>query len=84
MPLGLNQCHSNSDIYRITLLSVNLNFICSSVYLDDVLGDIFYFVATAAAESAMGLALLIVLFRIRGDLSTEKRTFGKLTSLIID
>jgi NADH-quinone oxidoreductase subunit K len=56
---------------ELILLSVNLNFILFSVYLDDFYGQIFsLFVLTiAAAESAIGLAILILYYRIRGDIS---------------
>ena len=55
---------------ELILLSVNLNFILFSVYLDDFYGQIFsLFVLTiAAAESAIGLAILILYYRIRGDI----------------
>jgi len=55
---------------EIILLSVNLNFIIFSVYLDDSVGQIFsLFVLTiAAAESAIGLAILILYYRIRNKI----------------
>ena len=47
------------------LLAVNLNFIAFSHYLNDISGQIFVFfiLTVAAAESAIGLAILVVLFR---------------------
>jgi NADH-quinone oxidoreductase subunit K len=59
---------------ELILLSVNLNFILISVYLDDFYGQIFsLFVLTiAAAESAIGLAILILYYRIRGDISINQ------------
>ena len=59
---------------ELILLSVNLNFILFSVYLDDFYGQIFsLFVLTiAAAESAIGLAILILYYRIRGDISINQ------------
>jgi NADH-quinone oxidoreductase subunit K len=50
---------------ELMLLAVNLNFIAFSHYLGDVAGQVFvFFVLTvAAAESAIGLAILVVLFR---------------------
>jgi NADH-quinone oxidoreductase subunit K len=50
---------------ELMLLSVNLNFIAFSYYLNDMAGQIFVFfiLTVAAAESAIGLAILVVLFR---------------------
>jgi NADH-quinone oxidoreductase subunit K len=47
------------------LLAVNTNFIAFSYYLGDIAGQVFVFfiLTVAAAESAIGLAILIVLFR---------------------
>ena len=63
---------------ELILLSVNLNFIVFSVYLDDFYGQIFsLFVLTAASESAIGLAILISYFRIRGNISINQSTLIK-------
>lgn len=50
---------------ELMLLAVNLNFIAFSHYLDDTAGQIFVFfiLTVAAAESAIGLAILVILFR---------------------
>ena len=50
---------------ELMLLAVNMNFVAFSHYLDDVSGQIFVFfiLTVAAAESAIGLAILVVLFR---------------------
>ena len=58
---------------ELVLLSVNMNFLVFSYYLDDMLGQLFaLFVLTiAAAESAIGLAILILYYRNRGDISIE-------------
>lgn len=50
---------------ELMLLAVNLNFIAFSHYLGDIHGQIFVFfiLTVAAAESAIGLAILVVLFR---------------------
>jgi NADH-quinone oxidoreductase subunit K len=47
------------------LLAVNLNFIAFSHFMDDLAGQVFVFfiLTVAAAESAIGLAILVVLFR---------------------
>jgi NADH-quinone oxidoreductase subunit K len=49
------------------LLAINLNFITFSVYLDDILGQMFvlFILTVAATESSIGLAILIVYFRIK-------------------
>ena len=50
---------------ELMLLAVNMNFIAFSHYLDDTAGQVFVFfiLTVAAAESAIGLAILVVLFR---------------------
>ena len=50
---------------EIMLLAVNLNFIAFSYFLHDIAGQIsvFFILTVAAAESAIGLAILVVLFR---------------------
>jgi NADH-quinone oxidoreductase subunit K len=50
---------------ELMLLAVNMNFIAFSHYLQDISGQVFVFfiLTVAAAESAIGLAILIVLFR---------------------
>lgn len=58
---------------ELMLLAVNLNFLLFSVYLDDLIGQLFalFVLTVAAAESAIGLALLVVYYRIRGTLAVE-------------
>lgn len=58
---------------ELMLLAVNLNFLFFSVYLDDFLGQLFalFVLTVAAAESAIGLALLVVYYRVRGSISVE-------------
>lgn len=53
---------------ELILLSININFIVFSIYLDDIVGQIFsiFVLTVAAAESAIGLAILVVFYRIRG------------------
>ncbi len=64
---------------ELMLLSVNFNFIAFSRFLDDAAGQIFVFfiLTVAAAEAAIGLAILVVLFRNKNtinvsDLNTMK------------
>jgi len=58
---------------ELLLLAANFNFIAFSRYLNDIHGQIFvFFVLTvAAAESAIGLAILVVLFRERRSINVE-------------
>jgi NADH-quinone oxidoreductase subunit K len=58
---------------EIMLLAVNLNFIFFSIYLDDLIGQLFslYILTVAAAESAIGLAILVVYYRLRGIISID-------------
>ena len=50
---------------ELMLLAVNMNFLAFSYYLNDISGQVFVFfiLTVAAAESAIGLAILVVLFR---------------------
>jgi len=59
---------------ELVLLSLNLNFIIFSVYLDDVYGQLFslFILTVAAAESAIGLAIIILYYRIRGSISMDQ------------
>lgn len=56
---------------EIILLSINLNFLCFSFYLDDITGQIFSIIllTVAASESAIGLAIIITFFRLKGNIS---------------
>ena len=58
---------------ELMLLSINLNFIIFSSYIDDLLGQIFalFILNVAAAESATGLAILVSYYRVRGSISLE-------------
>jgi NADH-quinone oxidoreductase subunit K len=59
---------------ELMLLAVNLNFIAFSHYLGDMAGQVFVFfiLTVAAAESAIGLAILVVLFRNRATIAVEE------------
>ena len=59
---------------ELVLLSINLNFLYFSVFLDDIVGQIFSLIilTVAAAESAIGLAIIILLFKISGNISIYK------------
>ena len=58
---------------ELLILSVNINFIISSIYLDDLFGLIYslIYLTSAASESAIGLALLILFYRIKGGISLD-------------
>ncbi len=58
---------------ELMLLSVNINFVAFSAYLGDVLGQVFtmFVLTVAAAEAAIGLAILVVYFRNRGTIAVE-------------
>ena len=58
---------------ELMLLAVNLNFIAFSRYLGDMAGQVFVFfiLTVAAAESAIGLAILVVLFRNLNTINVE-------------
>lgn len=59
---------------ELMLLAVNINFVTFSVILSDLVGQIFvFFIYTvAAAEVAIGIAILITFFRGRGDISVNE------------
>jgi len=58
---------------ELLLLAVNLNFVAFAHYLGDPAGQVFVFfiLTVAAAESAIGLAILIVLFRSRRSINVQ-------------
>ncbi len=58
---------------ELMLLAVNLNFIAFSHFLNDISGQVFVFfiLTVAAAESAIGLAILVVLFRALNTIDVE-------------
>ncbi|MEO0466613.1 MAG: NADH-quinone oxidoreductase subunit NuoK [Pseudomonadota bacterium] len=58
---------------ELILLSVNINLVAFSVFSGTIAGQIFAMLVltVAAAEAAVGLAILVVFFRLRGDISVE-------------
>ena len=58
---------------ELMLLAVNINFLAFSHYRDDIAGQVFVFfiLTVAAAEAAIGLAILVVLFRNRQTIDVE-------------
>ena len=59
---------------ELMLLSVNLNFVAFSYHLGDLAGQVFVFfiLTVAAAESAIGLAILVVVFRTRHTINVAE------------
>ena len=58
---------------ELMLLAVNINLIAFSAYLQDMVGQVFamFVLAVAAAEAAIGLAILVAYFRNRGTIAVE-------------
>jgi NADH-quinone oxidoreductase subunit K len=58
---------------ELILLSVNINFVAFSSFMGDIVGQIFALLVltVAAAEAAIGLAILVVYFRNRGSIAVE-------------
>ena len=58
---------------ELILLAVNINLVAFSVYLGNVVGQVFamFVLTVAAAEAAIGLAILVVYFRNRGSIAVE-------------
>jgi NADH-quinone oxidoreductase subunit K len=58
---------------ELILLAVNINFVAFSAYLADMTGQVFalFVLTVAAAEAAIGLAILVVYFRNRGTIAVE-------------
>jgi NADH-quinone oxidoreductase subunit K len=58
---------------ELILLSVNLNFVAFSSYLGDLVGQVFalFVLTVAAAEAAIGLAILVAFYRNRGSIAVE-------------
>jgi len=58
---------------ELILLAVNINLVAFSVFLNDIVGQVFalFILTVAAAEAAIGLAILVVFFRNRGTIAVE-------------
>jgi NADH-quinone oxidoreductase subunit K len=58
---------------ELMLLAVNINFVAFSAFLHDLVGQVFamFVLTVAAAEAAIGLAILVVYFRNRGSIAVE-------------
>jgi NADH-quinone oxidoreductase subunit K len=58
---------------ELVLLAVNINFVAFSAYLGNLVGQVFalFVLTVAAAEAAIGLAILVIYFRNRGTIAVE-------------
>jgi NADH-quinone oxidoreductase subunit K len=58
---------------ELILLAVNINFVAFSTHLNDIVGQVFALLVltVAAAEAAIGLAILVVFYRNRGSIAVE-------------
>src|SRR5687768_16448681 len=58
---------------ELMLLAVNINFVAFSSFMNDLTGQVFamFILTVAAAEAAIGLAILVVFFRNRGSIAVE-------------
>ncbi|SDF10197.1 MULTISPECIES: NADH-quinone oxidoreductase subunit NuoK [Thalassobaculum] len=58
---------------ELMLLAVNINFVAFSTHLGDLVGQVFavFVLTVAAAEAAIGLAILVVFFRNRGSIAVD-------------
>ena len=58
---------------ELMLLAVNINFVVFSAHLGDLTGQIFslFILTVAAAEAAIGLAILVTFFRLKGSIAVE-------------
>jgi NADH-quinone oxidoreductase subunit K len=58
---------------ELMLLAVNINLVAFSVFLNDLAGQVFamFVLTVAAGEAAIGLAILVVYFRLRGSIEVE-------------
>ena len=59
---------------ELMLLSVNINLVSFSIYLQDLVGQVFtmFILTVAAAEAAVGLAIIVIYYKNRGSIHTEQ------------
>jgi NADH-quinone oxidoreductase subunit K len=64
---------NRKNVIIILMLAVNINFIAFSAHLGDLTGQVFtmFILTVAAAEAAIGLAILVVFFRNKGTIAVE-------------
>jgi NADH:ubiquinone oxidoreductase subunit K len=58
---------------ELMLVAINFSLVVFSIYFDDMLGQIFslFVLTVAAAESSIGLAILVIYYRLRGNVSMD-------------
>ena len=59
---------------ELILLAVNINLVSFSIYLQDLVGQVFsmFILTAAAAEAAVGLAIIVIYYKNRGSIDVEK------------
>ena len=59
---------------ELILLAVNINLVSFSIYLQDLVGQVFtmFILTVAAAEAAVGLAIIVIYYKNRGSINVEK------------
>ncbi|APR98526.1 NADH-quinone oxidoreductase subunit NuoK [Wolbachia endosymbiont of Folsomia candida] len=64
---------------EILLLAININLVAFSAFMNDIVGQIFvmFVLTVAAAESGIGLAILVVYYRSRGNIDVEQANLMK-------
>ncbi|CAN2142282.1 NADH-quinone oxidoreductase subunit NuoK [Wolbachia pipientis] len=64
---------------EILLLAININLVAFSAFINDIVGQIFvmFVLTVAAAESGVGLAILVVYYRSRGNIDVEQANLMK-------
>ncbi|MCA7010080.1 NADH-quinone oxidoreductase subunit NuoK [Wolbachia endosymbiont of Tribolium confusum] len=64
---------------EILLLAININLVAFSAFMNDIVGQIFvmFVLTVAAAESGVGLAILVVYYRSRGNIDIEQANLMK-------
>ncbi len=64
---------------EVLLLAININLVAFSAFMNDIVGQIFvmFVLTVAAAESGVGLAILVVYYRSRGNIDVEQANLMK-------
>jgi len=59
---------------ELILLAVNINLVAFSIYLQDIVGQVFtmFILTVAAAEAAVGLAIIVIYYKNRGSINVEQ------------
>lgn len=62
---------------ELSLLAINLNFIFTSIFLNDIIGLVFslFILTVAASEAAIGLAILVLFFRVRSNIFSNHTVY---------